>query len=94
MRAGLSRRFARFFSRYNQAPRFYDRDFVWVAVRSDGKYWAGEYRWHGKTFVSSLKTAYKWGTLSACECGIRSADFPIFMGGRRYEIVAMAIKIS
>ena len=90
----LSRRVARFFSRHKLAPRFYDRDSAWVAIRNDGKYWAGEYKWHGRTFVTGLNTAYKWGSLSACECAIRSADFSLLTRGKRYEVKAMAIELK
>jgi len=48
---------------------------VWVAVRYDGKYWAGEYRQYGNTFVATLKQAYLWGSLSACECAIRNTHY-------------------
>ena len=48
---------------------------VWAAVRFDGKYWAGEYRQYGNTFVANLKQAYLWGSLSACECAIRNTHY-------------------
>jgi hypothetical protein len=43
---------------------------AWVAVRNDGKYWAGEYRWQGRTFSSHPHLAYRWGTESACRAAI------------------------
>ena len=48
---------------------------MWVAQRHDGRYWAGEYKWHGTTFVRDLHAAYGWGSRSACECAIRSTEW-------------------
>ena len=34
---------------------------VWVAVRvKDGRYWAGEWKWYGRTFTSDPRMAYLW----------------------------------
>jgi len=46
------------------------RNTAYVACRLDGKYWAGEWKWQGKTFTTSSQLAYKWGTPESCEAAI------------------------
>lgn len=43
---------------------------VWVVRRSDGAYWAGPYRWQGKTFTRREDFYYKWGTREAAESAV------------------------
>jgi hypothetical protein len=86
--------FNSFFRRRRKAPRFYQRERIWVAVRNDGKYWAGEYKWQGRTFVPHLKGAYKWGTESACRCAVDSADLFGFVNGKPYTVTVEAVRIS
>lgn len=48
---------------------------VWKAQRTDGKCWAGEYRWQGKTFTDHVPFHYCWGTESACRAAITAYGF-------------------
>lgn len=43
---------------------------VWVVRRSDGKHWAGPYRWQGRTFTNRDDCCYKWGTREAAESAV------------------------
>jgi hypothetical protein len=43
---------------------------VWVAVRKDGKCWAGEWRWRGNTFTEHWRFTYRWGSERACRAAI------------------------
>ena len=49
--------------------------YVWIAERYDGRYWAGEYKWHGATFVRDPKYAYRWGSQSACRCAVSATEW-------------------
>lgn len=48
---------------------------VWKAQRTDGKCWAGEYRWQGKTFTDHVPFHYCWGTEAACRAAITAYGF-------------------
>ena len=43
---------------------------VWVVRRHDGTYWAGPYRWQGRTFTRREDFYYKWGTRQAAESAV------------------------
>lgn len=67
------------------------RHSVWVAVRRDGKCWAGEWRWRGITFTEHWRYTYRWGSERACRAaiemnGIRNTEakrIPIDKNGQR-----------
>ena len=44
----------------------------YVARRTDGKYWAGEWRWRGRTFTAVPRYVYRWGTERACRASIEA----------------------
>jgi hypothetical protein len=48
---------------------------VWKARRADGKCWAGEYRWQGKTFTNHKPFIYLWGSELACRSAIEAWGF-------------------
>lgn len=48
---------------------------VWKAQRSDGKCWAGEYRWQGRTFTNHPHLFYYWGSERACLSAIQAWGF-------------------
>ena len=48
---------------------------VWVVRRTDGKFWAGEYRWQGQTFTDHIPFIYLYGTRSACMAGAERCGF-------------------
>lgn len=48
---------------------------VWRAERTDGKCWAGEYRWQGRTFTSHEPLFYYWGSEKACRSAIEWRGF-------------------
>jgi hypothetical protein len=48
---------------------------VWRAERADGKCWAGEYRWQGRTFTSHEPFFYYWGSEAACRTAIQWRGF-------------------
>jgi hypothetical protein len=48
---------------------------VWKAQRTDGKCWAGEYRWQGKTFTNHKPFIYLWGSELACRTAIEAWGF-------------------
>ncbi len=38
------------------------RRVAYAVRRSDGKYWAGPYRWQGRTFTADRRFVHLWGT--------------------------------
>ena len=44
----------------------------YAAIRSDGKYWAGPYRWQGRTFTAHRPLVYRFGTKRGCQACIDS----------------------
>lgn len=56
-------------------PAPVEKQKVWKAERSDGKCWAGEYRWQGRTFTNHPPNVYYWGTERACRAAIQAWGF-------------------
>jgi hypothetical protein len=48
---------------------------TYVAMRSDGKYWAGPYRWQGRTFTVHRRYIFRWGTKRSCNAAIYGSGF-------------------
>lgn len=42
----------------------------WAVRRDDGKYWAGPYKWQGRTFSNNPALRYLYGTRAAAESAI------------------------
>jgi hypothetical protein len=61
--------------RFLRRPRPDSVRLVWKAQRSDGKCWAGEYRWQGKTFTNHKPFIYFWGSELACRSAIEAWGF-------------------
>jgi hypothetical protein len=43
------------------------RRHAWAAMRADGRYWMGPYRYQGRTFTDVPRQAYLWGSRQAAE---------------------------
>jgi len=69
------RRLGRKILRRPAPPHVSTPRWVWKAERADGKCWAGEYRWQGKTFTSHAPNIYYWGSEIACRAAIEAFGF-------------------
>lgn len=43
---------------------------VWIARHDNGKFWAGPYKYQGRTMTRHLPLIYKWGTEQSCRSSI------------------------
>jgi hypothetical protein len=52
------------------------RKTVFVVVRlRDGKYWAGEWKWRGRTFTSRKHVAYLWGRRESAQSAVEQCGW-------------------
>jgi hypothetical protein len=61
--------------RFRPKPKPTPRRTVWRAERADGKCWAGEYLWQGRTFTHDERFIYLWGSEAACRAAIQWRGF-------------------
>lgn len=64
----LFRRLAHRLAPQSKVP---DERIVYAVRRAkDGLWWAGEYKWQGKTFTSNLRNRYLWGSDNAAKAAV------------------------